>query len=135
MARLAPAACSPCAIAHAIERLFATPKTTAVRPFKSSTMRNAPGTKSIRIAGDEVPYDAVPCVPLCSPVSPVVKALLGERNKYAALLRRRRHSLLSTDRPAGAAKRDRIHHSNYAKPRRQADPRRDPPHRQPQRHL
>src|ERR1039458_9594348 len=68
MARFAPAACSPCAIAHAIERLFATPKTTAVRPFKSSNMKNSPGTKSIRIAGD-----AVPC-------APVVKAFLGERN-------------------------------------------------------
>src|ERR1700687_2454958 len=41
MARLAPAACNPCAIAHAIERLFATPKTTAVRPFKSSNMNGS----------------------------------------------------------------------------------------------
>src|ERR1700681_3851337 len=38
MARFAPASCSPCGIAQAIERLFATPKTTAVRPFKSSNM-------------------------------------------------------------------------------------------------
>src|SRR5713226_1877185 len=41
MARLAPAACSPCAIAHAIERLFATPKTTADRPCKSSNMNGS----------------------------------------------------------------------------------------------
>ena len=33
------------AIAHAIERLFATPKTTAVRPFKSSNMIKAPRGK------------------------------------------------------------------------------------------
>src|ERR1019366_6029784 len=38
MARFTPAACNPCAMAHAIERLFATPKTTAVRPYKSSNM-------------------------------------------------------------------------------------------------
>src|ERR1700677_1839122 len=38
MARLAPAACSPWAIAQAIERLLATPKTTAVRFFKSSNI-------------------------------------------------------------------------------------------------
>src|SRR5579863_6690545 len=33
-----PAACSPCAIDHAIERLLATPKTTAFRPCKSEDM-------------------------------------------------------------------------------------------------
>ena len=33
-----PAACSPCAIDHAIERLLATPKTTAFRPCKSVDM-------------------------------------------------------------------------------------------------
>src|SRR6266404_3017065 len=47
MARLAPAACSPCAIAQAIERLFATPKTTAVRPFKSSNMKEVSSGKRI----------------------------------------------------------------------------------------
>src|ERR1035438_1410180 len=45
MARLTPAACSPWAMAHAIERLFATPKTTAVRPFKSSNMNESPMKK------------------------------------------------------------------------------------------
>src|SRR5208282_5677939 len=45
MARFAPAACNPCAIAHAIERLLATPKTTAVRPFKSSNMNKSPVKK------------------------------------------------------------------------------------------
>src|SRR6202167_1649808 len=39
MARFTPAACSPWAIAQAIERLLATPKTIAVRPFKSSNIR------------------------------------------------------------------------------------------------
>src|ERR1700689_610965 len=38
MARFMPAPCNPWAIAHAIDRLFATPKTTAVRPFRSSNM-------------------------------------------------------------------------------------------------
>src|SRR6267143_7220000 len=47
MARLAPAACSPCAIAQAIERLFATPKTTAVRPFRSSSMKEVSSGKRI----------------------------------------------------------------------------------------
>src|SRR6202051_673088 len=66
MASFAPADCSPCAIAHAIDRLLATPNTTAVRPFKSSNMKNSfrmklnrtklnrtrlNRTKPIRIAG------------------------------------------------------------------------------------
>src|ERR1700682_4540924 len=51
------------------------------------------------------------------------------------LIRRRSHSLPSFHRPASAAKRDRINGSDHPKPRRQADPRRDPAHRQPQRHL
>src|SRR5579862_7701830 len=56
MARFAPAACSPCAIAHAIDRLFATPKTTAVLPFRSS---NIPELSSSRkdISWDTPSYD------------------------------------------------------------------------------
>src|ERR1035438_10869967 len=50
MARLVPAACKPWAMAHAMERLLATPKTTAVRPFKSSNMKNSPDQKPSRIA-------------------------------------------------------------------------------------
>src|SRR5208282_2865166 len=126
MARFAPATCSPCAIAQAIERLLATPKTTAVRPFKSSNMKTSPGTKSIRIAGDEVP-----CV---SPVPPVVK-VFSANDKCLELLRRRSHSLRCPNRPAGAPKRHRINCGDHAKPRRQADPRCDPAHRQPQHYL
>src|ERR1700675_522381 len=131
MARFAPAACSPCAIAHAIERWFATPKTTAVRPFKSSNIKNSPRKKSIRIAGHEVPV----LKPLCSSVLPVVKVSLGERNKCVGLLHHRSHDLPCSNRPAGAAKGNRIHGSDHAKPRCQADPRGYPAHRQAQRHL
>src|ERR1700730_15400471 len=131
MARFAPAACSPCAIAHAIERLFATPKTTAVRPFKSSNIKNSPRKKSIRIAGHEVPCVEVPC----SSVLPVAKVSLGERNKYVVLLHHRSHDLPCSNRPAGAAKRNRIHGSDHAKPRCQADPRGYQADRQPQCHL
>src|ERR1700676_2249792 len=46
MASFAPAECSPCAIAHAIDRLLATPNTTAVFPFKSSNMKNSGRMKS-----------------------------------------------------------------------------------------
>src|SRR5271154_4619091 len=38
MAIFMPAACNPWAMDHAIERLLATPKTTAVRPCKSEDM-------------------------------------------------------------------------------------------------
>src|SRR5579872_4462021 len=38
MARFMPAACSPCAIDQAIERLLATPNTTALRLLKSTDM-------------------------------------------------------------------------------------------------
>src|ERR1700693_1920216 len=38
MASFIPAACNPWAMDHAIERLLATPKTTAVRPCKSEDM-------------------------------------------------------------------------------------------------
>src|SRR5580765_8129279 len=38
MASFMPAACSPWAMDHAIERLLATPKTTPVRPCKSADM-------------------------------------------------------------------------------------------------
>src|SRR5215469_18969312 len=38
MASFMPAACSPCAIDQAIDRLLATPKTTAFRPCKSEDM-------------------------------------------------------------------------------------------------
>src|SRR6184192_4469270 len=37
-ASFAPALCSPCAIDHAIERLLATPNTTATRPWRSNDM-------------------------------------------------------------------------------------------------
>src|ERR1700687_2400993 len=51
------------------------------------------------------------------------------------LIRRRSHSLPCFHRPTGAAKCNRIHRGNHAKPRRQADPRGDPAHGQPQCHL
>src|SRR5450631_1691775 len=38
MASFMPAACNPWAMDHAIERLLATPKTTALRPFRSVDM-------------------------------------------------------------------------------------------------
>src|ERR1700680_4493592 len=38
MASFMPAACKPWAMDHAIERLLATPKTTALRPCKSEDM-------------------------------------------------------------------------------------------------
>src|SRR5579859_2723096 len=38
MASFMPAACNPWAMDHAIERLFATPKTTALRPCNSEDM-------------------------------------------------------------------------------------------------
>src|ERR1035441_7942708 len=41
MARFAPAECSPCAIAQAMERLLATPNTTAVLPLRSSNMNGS----------------------------------------------------------------------------------------------
>src|SRR5215831_19855883 len=55
MASFMPAACSPCAIDHAIERLLATPKTTAFRPCKSEDMGAPWEWKRISVQGKELP--------------------------------------------------------------------------------
>src|SRR6266446_9340721 len=144
MARFAPAACSPCAIAHAIERLLATPKTTAVRPFKSSNMYGRiSASVETRLAASctPTPRDAASRVSTdcfgnhqsgCPTLTSCFSTLGWARG---ILIRRRSHHLPRFHRPAGAAKRDRINRSDRAKSRRQADPRCDPAHRQPQCHL
>src|SRR5579871_6788859 len=55
MASFMPAACSPCAIDQAIERLLATPNTTAFRPCKSEDMSSPCEFERISAPGSSLP--------------------------------------------------------------------------------
>src|SRR6266403_5083880 len=127
MARLAPAACSPCAIAHAIERLLATPKTTAVRPFKSSNMNGSllgKKNNSILVSVGRTLLSAAFVLgvdldrqnQLQNRRQRQLTRVSAPHKPIVSLLRDRRHHLLCFHRPAGAAKSNRINGSDHAKP-------------------
>src|ERR1700691_3411454 len=97
-------------MAHAIDRLFATPNTTAVLPFKSSNMHGSPGRRKKKKKNNSILNTTV-------------------------LFRRRSHSLPRPNGPAGAAERDRIDRRYHAEAGRQADSRCNPSHTEPERHL
>src|ERR1700722_4041569 len=75
MAIFMPAACNPWAMDHAMERLLATPKTTAVRPCKSEDMGGSLEWDRITVRGEnsevrmQAEYKRGCASALCRPVS------------------------------------------------------------------
>src|SRR5262252_3221834 len=132
MARLAPAECSPCAIAHAIERLLATPKTTAFRPFRSSNMNWGSSTKRKRIiASGETGLPRL----RQNRRANGAETDAGSRVSTPTSVRSRRNRLRGLHRPARAGKGEGIHDGNGSKTRGQADPRGDPADCEPEHNL
>src|SRR5579862_1032764 len=132
MARFTPAACSPCAIAQAMERLLATPNTTAVRPFKSSNMNASPFSKK---KNNSIPsgVDTETLIGAGGGSLPRWDGPAGAAEGHG--VDGSDDGKPCWDGPAGAAEGHGVDGSDDGKPCREADLGRHPAHAQAERYL
>src|SRR6516162_11106112 len=123
MARLAPAACNPCAIDQAILRLLATPKTAMLRPSRLWLMTLLKNWKAKNISS--------------VPVRERWPSDKAAGNADVRLLRRTRDGRdgLRLDGPNGADESSRIHRADDGETPDQSDIMRRSSHRISQHHL